>query len=73
MDRANETMKVAFDQRLTMIVQIVLRVHPEEWKRQWFNMSHDRRLCNAAELKGSYVYLASDASSCMTGKTSTHC
>jgi sorbose reductase len=56
-----------------MIVHIVLTVHPEEWRRQWFNMIPGRRLCNAAELKGSYVYIASDASSYMTGKTSINC
>ena len=46
-----------------MIVPIVLTVHPEECMR----------LCNAAEHKGSYVYLASDAGSYMTGKTSIQC
>ncbi|KAI0439713.1 short chain dehydrogenase reductase [Xylaria telfairii] len=45
----------------------MLTVHPEEWRKRWFSMIPANRLCKASELKGAYVFLASEASSYMTG------
>ncbi|KAF2648769.1 oxidoreductase [Lophiostoma macrostomum CBS 122681] len=40
---------------------------PEEWRKKWPELVPATRFCEAAELKGSYVYLASEASSYITG------
>lgn len=46
----------------------LLDEHPEEWRKRWFEMIPAGRMCSPYELKGVYLYLASDASSYMTGE-----
>ncbi|KAA8649634.1 hypothetical protein EYZ11_002650 [Aspergillus tanneri] len=45
----------------------ILDIHPEEWREKWYSMIPAKRMASAYELKGAYVFCASDASSYMTG------
>ncbi|KAL3454277.1 hypothetical protein BJX65DRAFT_263094 [Aspergillus insuetus] len=45
----------------------ILDIHPQEWREKWYSMIPARRMAETYELKGAYVFCASDASSYMTG------
>ncbi|KAL3474428.1 hypothetical protein BJX99DRAFT_271629 [Aspergillus californicus] len=45
----------------------ILDHHPKEWRERWYSMIPAQRMAQTYELKGAYVFAASDASSYMTG------
>ncbi|KAL4866024.1 hypothetical protein BDV12DRAFT_210750 [Aspergillus spectabilis] len=45
----------------------ILDHHPKEWREKWYDMIPAKRMAQTYELKGAYVFAASDASSYMTG------